>query len=242
MFCLCFVFHAAAAARSAARRTHSHLLRVQVADQFLDPRISVRCCTSGRLVPTRVPPLFAALFMCIASGGREWRAQWLESNRAVMDADHVKAGWFLTYRNGSVLNVPRTGTPTDPLLSQWIVDWRNPAAAAYFVDAVVKATFLPGVDATFTDDLPGVPAEHPEVQPATGLSNASLARLQFATQQGEGFLATSLAVEGKFCWYVVVLFLFDDFWVLAIGSFHRGRPLACGCCAAAYLPHSVPPR
>ena len=56
------------------------------------------------------------------------------------------------------------------------------------------------MDATFTDDLPGVPAEHPEVQPATHLSNASLAALQRATQESEMSLASALAISGKFCW------------------------------------------
>jgi hypothetical protein len=85
-------------------------------------------------------------------------------------------------------------------MSQWVIDWRNQDAAAYFVGAILNSTFLPGVDATFTDDLPGVPAEHPEVQPATQLSNASLAHLQRATQIAEMELASALAIGGKFCW------------------------------------------
>ena len=42
-----------------------------------------------------------------------------------------------------------------PWLSQWFIDWRNEEAAAYFVGAIVNATFLEGVDGTFTDDSQG---------------------------------------------------------------------------------------
>ena len=60
--------------------------------------------------------------------------QWLESNRAVMDDAHIKAGWFLAHPNGTVLNTPRTyaHNTTSPLLGQYYIDWRNADAAAYF--------------------------------------------------------------------------------------------------------------
>jgi hypothetical protein len=135
---------------------------------------------------------------------QELALEWIESNRAVMDQRHVDAGWFLTYPNGTVFDNRRTVRvgpgKVSPLMSQWLIDWRSPDAAEYFTEAVVNSTSRSGVDATFTDDLPGVPTEHPEVQPATGLSNRSLARLQFATQQAENVVAVALAVRGKFCW------------------------------------------
>lgn len=130
----------------------------------------------------------------------ELSLQWLESERAVMDEEHVKAGWFLRYPNGSVFDKKQHVQQSHVNMSQWIIDWRNQDAADYFVEAILNSTFLPGVDATFTDDLPGVPAEHPEVQPATQLSNSSLAHLQRATQSAEMALASALAVNGKFCW------------------------------------------
>eukprot|EP00040_Diaphanoeca_grandis_P039805 m.5018 g.5018 ORF g.5018 m.5018 type:complete len:391 (-) comp3944_c0_seq1:269-1441(-) len=131
----------------------------------------------------------------------ELALEWLQSNRLVMDQDHVDLGWFLKYTNGSVFNHQiHAHAELGPLLNQWFIDWRNPDAAAYFAEAILNATFLPGVDATFTDDLPGVPAEHPEVQPATNMSNDELAKLQFATQMGENYVVTSLAIAGKFCW------------------------------------------
>jgi hypothetical protein len=130
----------------------------------------------------------------------ELSLQWLESERAVMDDAHVAKGWFLTYPNGTVFDKKQHVQQSTVPMSQWIIDWRNQDAADYFVSAILNSTFLPGVDATFTDDLPGVPAEHPEVQPATRLSNASLAHLQRATQSAEMALASALAIRGKFCW------------------------------------------
>ena len=51
-----------------------------------------------------------------------------------------------------------------PVLRQFFINWSNPEATRYFVAAITNATAVPGVDATFTDDSPGVPAEHPELQ------------------------------------------------------------------------------
>ena len=94
--------------------------------------------------------------------------------------------FVLPAQNGTVLNQPTTARPFHaPLLSQWFIDWRNADAAAYFTEVIVNSTSLPGVDATFTDDLPGVPAEHPDVQNITGMSDTELSHLQFATQQAE---------------------------------------------------------
>ena len=80
----------------------------------------------------------------------------LESNRAVMDQAHIDAGWFLRFPNGSVYDDvmgpvrPDPARPDQPntTFSQYFIDWRNRDAAAYFVAAIVTATFLPGVDGT----------------------------------------------------------------------------------------------
>ena len=103
---------------------------------------------------------------CSIYHNMELALEWLESNRAVMDQDHVDRGWFLRFPNGSVYDArrqPPTGAPGQPMpwLSQWFIDWRNPDATEYFVGAIVNATLLPGVDGTFTDDSNGVPMEHP---------------------------------------------------------------------------------
>ena len=141
---------------------------------------------------------------CTIYHNMELALEWLESNRKVMDAAHVEKGWFLRYPNGTVYDQrrqPPAGAKGQPMpwLSQWFIDWRNAEAAAYFVGAIVNSTFLPGVDGTFTDDSQGVPREHPTLAGQLGVTNASLAPLEFATQQAGNFLAVALAAAGKTC-------------------------------------------
>jgi len=141
---------------------------------------------------------------CTIYHNMELALEWLESNRAVMDQAHVNKGWFLRFKNGTVYDNVRQppgggkGQPM-PWLSQWFIDWRNEEAAAYFVGAIVNATFLEGVDGTFTDDSQGGGMEHPTLARSLGLSNASLRELSFATQQAGNYLATALAAAGKTC-------------------------------------------
>ena len=87
-------------------------------------------------------------------------------------------GSHARYPNGSVFNTYQWAPGPDrahqhygPAMRQYFIDWRNADAAMYFVDAIVNTTLADGVDATFTDDLPGVPQEHPEVRNATQLSD-----------------------------------------------------------------------
>ena len=141
---------------------------------------------------------------CTIYHNMELALEWLESNRKVMDLAHVEKGWFLRYPNGTVYDQtrqPPAGAKGQPMpwLSQWFIDWRNAEAAAYFVEAIVNSTFLDGVDGTFTDDSQGVPMEHPTLAGELGVTNASLASLQFATQQAGNFLAVALAAAGKIC-------------------------------------------
>lgn len=143
---------------------------------------------------------------CSIYHNMELALQWIESDRRVMDQAHVDEGWFLRFPNGSVyddVRQPPGGAPGTqqpmPWLSQWFIDWRNPDAAAYFVGAIVNASFLPGVDGTFTDDSEGVPMEHPTLAAELNVTNASLYELMFATQQAGDYLATSLAANGKTC-------------------------------------------
>eukprot|EP01052_Picozoa_sp_SAG31_P037143 SAG31_NODE_4750_length_2980_cov_1.358209_1_plen_170_part_00 len=55
----------------------------------------------------------------------ELSLQWLESQRAVMDGEHVAAGWFLRYPNGSVFDKKQHVQQSRVNMSQWIIDWRN---------------------------------------------------------------------------------------------------------------------
>jgi hypothetical protein len=85
-------------------------------------------------------------------------------------------------------------------LSQFFIDWRNPNASTYFINAIVKATQADGVDATFTDDREGVPNEHPELGPTLNMTSAEMQAMQTATQVAGQRLATALAAAGKTCW------------------------------------------
>lgn len=138
---------------------------------------------------------------CSIYHNMELSLEWLESQRRVMDDAHVQAGWFLRFPNGSVVDTARqVRSGQGPWLRQYFVNWSNPDAAEYFVAATVNATCVEGVDATFTDDSPGIPAEHPELQPELHLTNATLHALQRATQASEQRLAEALAARGRTCW------------------------------------------
>lgn len=72
----------------------------------------------------------------------ELALEWLESNRAVMDDEHVAAGWFLRYQgNKSVFNHNTTLPVSDGeniTLRQYFIDWRNMDAVSVTRQAVVK--------------------------------------------------------------------------------------------------------
>lgn len=57
----------------------------------------------------------------------------------------------------------------------------------------------PAVDGTHTDDREGLPNEHPNVAPLLNMSSADMAALEFATQAGGQYLATSLAANNLTC-------------------------------------------
>jgi hypothetical protein len=129
----------------------------------------------------------------------ELALQWVESSRAVM-YDPTKSNWFLQYtdgagqKNGTIYNEPRAQG------DQYFIDWRVPEAAAYFVGAIVDRLVELDVDLTFTDDRDGCCVEHNTAAAAMNLTAAEVAGLQFATQAGGQWLATSLAAAGKTCW------------------------------------------
>jgi hypothetical protein len=171
------------------------------ADQWLKGDPADCDCEAASASTCRELKAAGSVQRCSIYHNMELALEWLESERAVMDDAHVRAGWFLRYRNGSVYSHPRQVRPgMGPVLRQWFIDWRNPHAAAYFVDAITQATAVPGVDATFADDSIGVPDEHPEIGPALGLTAAELAAIQLATQRGEQALAKSLAAVNRTCW------------------------------------------
>lgn len=56
------------------------------------------------------------------------------------------------------------------------------------------------VDGTFTDDVDGLPAEHPNAQARIGMSDSDLAALRFATQSTSQTLINTLVKAGKYNW------------------------------------------
>ena len=65
------------------------------------------------LVFTTVDPPPSPRHLYVAKN-MELALEWLESNRAVMDEEHVNMGWFLRFQNGSVYDnkrEPPSGTP-----------------------------------------------------------------------------------------------------------------------------------
>ena len=75
----------------------------------------------------------------VITDNMELSLQWLESERAVMDDVHVKAGWFLTYPNGTVFDTKQHVQQSTVNMSEWIIDWRNQDAADYFVGAILNS-------------------------------------------------------------------------------------------------------
>lgn len=110
------------------------------------------------------------------------------------------ADWFLQYtdgaghKNGTIFNQPRLEG------DQFFIDYRNPAAAAYFVRAVVTMLVDNDIDLVFTDDREGIPVEHESLPDILHLLPAEVADIQFATQAFGQYLATALAANGKTCW------------------------------------------
>jgi len=76
----------------------------------------------------------------------------------------------------------------------------NPDAAAYFVSSINASLAGDAVDGTFTDDVDGLPAEHPNAQGRIGMSDDDLAALRFATQTTSQHLIDTLIAAGKYNW------------------------------------------
>jgi hypothetical protein len=79
-------------------------------------------------------------------------------------------------------------------------DFRVADSAAYFVSSVLGSIETDAVDGTYTDDVTGVPAEHPDVASHTNLTAAEVAALQFATQAANMRLIDGAVQAGKYVW------------------------------------------
>jgi hypothetical protein len=58
----------------------------------------------------------------------------------------------------------------------------------------------PDVDGTFTDDVDGIPEEHPAVQGAINMTDAQLAELQYSTLATNQLLIEAFVQNGKYNW------------------------------------------
>ena len=183
---------------------------------WLKPNRSASTCEATSAANCQALKASGSVKRCGIYHNVELALEWIESSRAVM-FDPAKADWFLQYtdgagrKNGTVFDQPRAEG------SQYFIDYRNPAAAAYFVASIVNATVALGADLTFTDDRDGCCVEHASVPQLLRLSDAEVAALQFATQSAGQWLATSLAAAGKTCWD-------------CLGGYNLGvRPTAATC-------------
>jgi len=158
---------------------------------------------------------------------------WLESQRAVM-LDPTKADYFLQYEwnnkthtgNGTIYNEARAEG------YQYFWNYLNEEAADYFISSIDAVLDTDAVDGTFTDDVDGLPAEHPSAQARIGMNDAGLAALRFATQTTSQLLIDTLVAHGKYNWQA---FGSRDTSALppaaaaaAPGSASRGAPLGAG--------------
>ncbi len=83
---------------------------------------------------------------------------------------------------------------------QFFWDYTNPEAADYFISSVVASLSDPAVDGTFTDDVGGLPEEHPNVMKNINMTPAQLKELQAATTATHTKLVAALIKAGKYNW------------------------------------------
>jgi hypothetical protein len=111
--------------------------------------------------------------------------------------DPAQSGLFL-HTNGDP-NGPIYNEPIE-FGDQFFWDFRNESARLYFVQSVLSTLQDDAVDGTFSDDVGGVPEEHPDAPKNTGLSDTDLANLRYATQETSQSLITNTVLAGKFNW------------------------------------------
>jgi hypothetical protein len=114
--------------------------------------------------------------------------------------DPAKAPWFLRWPNGTQYTEAELSRPHSGFEAQAFWDFRQPAAAAYFVASVLSTMASPAVDGTYADDVSGIPAEHPHVVGNTNLSAAEVLALQQATQAANMALINASVSAGKYVW------------------------------------------
>merc|ERR1712232_1141080 len=121
-----------------------------------------------------------------------------ESQRRVM-YDPSKADWFLQYTDGKGHKTGQIYNEPIDAGDQFFWDFRNPDAAEYYVSSVI-GSLGDHLDGTFTDDVSGVPQEHPSAPAKMGLTSSEVAEIQAGTQRTSQRLIDALIEAGKYNW------------------------------------------
>jgi hypothetical protein len=130
---------------------------------------------------------------CFIYHNMELALGWLESQKALMGIPEL----FLRYKNGSIYNEPISQG------DQFFWDFRNLKTQEAFVDSIVSSVTAAGdfVDGTFTDDVDGLPNEHPDAAKNVGLTSAEVDELRAATQKTNQNMIEKLVSIGKYNWH-----------------------------------------
>ena len=107
--------------------------------------------------------------------------------------------FFLRYTDGQGNKIGKIYNEPINFGDQFFWDYTNNTAAQYFIQATLDS-MGPEVDGTFTDDVDGIPEEHPAVQGAINMTDAQLAELQYSTMATNQLLIEALVQNGKYNW------------------------------------------
>ena len=139
---------------------------------------------------------------CFGYHNSELALSWLESQRAVM-RDPANADLFLQFQPGNPSGTP-PGTVLhlpNPYGDQLLWNFTNTRAQLVFIQALLAVvTAGPEFDGSFTDDVDGLPAEHPTVPAQLGMAPDDVATLRFATQSMGSALISALVLNGRYTW------------------------------------------
>ena len=139
---------------------------------------------------------------CFIYHNSELALQWMESQRAIM-SDPSKEHLFLHYLPGNPSGEPPGKVYNDTISwgAQWFFNHTLPEARALFISSLLAVLNASSdVDGSFTDDVDGLPAEHPTVPTELGMSAAELAELRYATQSMGNDLISTLTLANKYTW------------------------------------------
>jgi hypothetical protein len=139
---------------------------------------------------------------CFTYRNSELALEWLESQRALM-SDPANKGLFLQYLPGNSGGVPPGTVYNDPNAYGSQLFWNLSSVSNQMTlinTLLAGVTANADVDGVFTDDVDGLPAEHPTVPAALGMSPADVATLRYGTQSMGAALIAAFTLAGKYTW------------------------------------------